>query len=65
MRATAAGLNSISDIIDGTDDDTGALGQTGPLGTLQMTLLQTKVKENGGNSGITGYVTLRGAGHRH
>ncbi len=61
VRATAAGLNSITDIIDVTDDDTGPLGQTGPLGILQMTLLQTTVRENGGNSGVTGYVTLRGA----
>ena len=61
VRATAAGFNSITDIIDVTDDDTGPLGETGPRGTLQMTLLQTTVGENGGNSGITGYVTLRGA----
>ena len=61
VRATAAGFNSITDIIDVTDNDTGALGQTGPIGILQMTLLQTTVKEDGGNGGVTGYVTLRGA----
>jgi len=61
VRATAAGFNSITDIIDVTDDDTGALGQTGPIGILQMTLLQTTVREDGGNGGVTGYVTLRGA----
>ena len=61
VRATAAGFNSITDIIDVTDNDTGALGQTGPIGILQMTLLQTTVRENGGNGGVTGYVTLRGA----
>lgn len=61
VRATAAGFNSITDIIDVTDDDTGPLGQTGAIGILQMTLLQTTVRENGGNGGVTGYVTLRGA----
>jgi parallel beta-helix repeat protein len=61
IRATAAGFVSVTDIIDVRDDDpnTDPLGAAGaPFGTLDITLLQNAVSENGGNRGITGYVTL-------
>ncbi|MEI6540578.1 MAG: right-handed parallel beta-helix repeat-containing protein, partial [Planctomycetota bacterium] len=52
IRATAAGLNSVSDVVDITDNE------GGPFGALTLTLLRTTVSENGGNSGVAGYITL-------
>jgi len=52
LLAVAAGLNSISDIVEITDN-------TGPAtNSLLMTLLQTTASENGGNRRVTGYITL-------
>ena len=60
IRATATGFVSISDVIDVTDNDPNPapLGVPGPFGALSMTLLQTTVREDGGNRGVTGYITL-------
>ena len=60
IRATATGFVSVTDIIDVTDNDPNPipLQPSGPFGALGITLNQSTVTEDGGNRGVTGYITL-------
>lgn len=66
IRATAAGFVPVTSIIDVTDNDANPnpLLPSGPFGALRMILNQNPdpVSEDGGNRGVTGYITLPQSG---